>query len=222
MSQSGITIVSDTAKVVSNIGSSVGDIASGKNIFEAVGRIAAQPLSFAGATLSSASFGYVDKVPVLGGFSKAGTDFQNNPYSRSNALSLGRSSATLGAAAVGAIIGGPLIASQLGLGAGASSLAGGALASKLVQGDVAGALSTATSLGGNYLNGTELGQAFAPYSDSIKGAISTSAKSGVTPINNITPAAQVLNTTTGFSGSMILVFGLVAVAGYMAMKRKLI
>jgi len=220
MSHSGVPVVSDAAKTFYNIGSSIGDIAAGKNVFESVGRIAASPLSFAGGTLNSVTGGYIDKVPIVGGVAKSSADFQNDPYSRSNALALGRSSAIAGASVAGAIVGGPLISARLGIGGTAGSVLAGDVTSKLASGDYSGAANLASGAVGNYISQSDIGQAISPYSDSIKSAISTASKSGGTPINNVSPAAQVLNTSTGFSGTAILMVGLIGFGAFLLVKKK--
>ena len=206
MSQSGVPIVSDVAKVAVNTANAVSNIASGGNVFENLGRIAIQPATFAAGTLHSGSFGLADKVPVIGDVSKTGYALSDDPRNRQKALDFGIASAKAGAVAGGAIVGGPLIAGQLGIGSGAGALLGGGIAQKLSNGDLAGAANLASGAATGYLAGTDIGQAFSPYASDIKNLINSAPKNSAnSPINNITPANQVVNKSIGFSGGTILI-----------------
>lgn len=220
MSQSGVPIVSDIAKVAVNTANSVSNIASGGNVFENLGRIAIQPATFAAGTLHSTSFGALDKAPIIGNAVRSGNELANNPTSRRSAIEFAQTSAKVGAIAGGAIVGGPLIAGQLGVGAGAGAALGGGLASKLSSGDFEGAANLAGGAVTGYLGGTDIGQAISPYTDDIKNLINSAPKNSAnSPINNITPANQVLNKNIGFSGATVAAVLLISGAGYLLMKK---
>lgn len=222
MSQSGVPIVSDVAKVAVNTANAVSSIASGGNVFENLGRIAIQPATFAAGKLHTTTFGVADKVPVLGDVSRLGYELSNDPRNKQKALQFGIATAKAAAVAGGAAVGGPLIAGQLGIGSGAGALLGGGIAQKLSNGDISGAANLASGAATGYLAGTDIGQAFSPYASDIKNLINSAPKSSAnTPINNITPANQIVNKSVGFSGPTILIAaGTIFVAFYYMKKRR--
>jgi len=221
MSQSGVPIVSDIAKVAVNTANSVSNIASGGNVFENLGRIAIQPATFAAGTLHSGSFGIADKVPVIGEVTKSGYELSGDIKNKQLASQFGVSSLKAGAVAGGAIVGGPLIAGQLGIGSGAGALLGGGIAQKLSNGDISGAANLASGAASGYLAGTDIGQAFSPYASDIKNLINSAPKNSAnTPINNITPANQIVNKSIGISGGTILIAVFTAGIFYYYAKQK--
>ena len=80
MSQSGIPIVSQVAQTVHTVGSSIGDIFAGKNVFEALGRIVSSPVTGALDLVNDISFNTLAHTPIVGGTFDSGKKLHSNPY----------------------------------------------------------------------------------------------------------------------------------------------
>ena len=141
MSQSGIPVVSQVAQVASTIGSSVGDIFSGKNVFEALGRIVASPIAAAGDLANDISFNSLANQPIGKDFFAGSRAFVENPYSRDAASQLAKGTAQVGATVAGGLLLAPVAGAQLGIGSTASTILGAGIGNKIGNGDFLGALS---------------------------------------------------------------------------------
>lgn len=141
MSQSGIPVVSQIAQTVHTIGTSIGDIFEGKNVFEALGRIVSAPVTGALDLVNDISFNTLAHTPVVGGTFQAGRDLHFNPYdagaAKDLAINLGKDAAILATAGVITPLGFSAPAA-LGISQGAGALGGIALTS----GNLSGALNS--------------------------------------------------------------------------------
>lgn len=215
MSKSGIPIVSQVAETVHTIGSSIGDIFEGKNVFESLGRIVAAPIAAAGDLVNDISFNTLAHGPIAGDFFGGSRDFQDNPYSAAAAGRLAKGSLEVGASLVTA---GAFSAGGLGVEAGSTAFQtalnagkfGGqlVLGSKLGQAVASGNLDAAAQLAGGL--GIEN-----PFSDigvdlgGVVGAISSAKPSlsngGSNPSIGITNAVTGATGSTGMDGIFIVV-----------------
>lgn len=143
MSQSGVPIVSQAAQVVNTIGSSIGDILAGKNVFEAAGRIIGSPVAALGDLANDISFNTLANQPIGKDFFAGSRSFVENPYSKDAATQLAKGSAQVGATIAGGALLGPALGGQLGIGSTASTVLGASIGNKLGNGDLLGALSSA-------------------------------------------------------------------------------
>jgi len=135
MSQSGVPIVSQTAKATGTIVNSVGDIFKGKNVFEALGRIATSPTAATQAQLDQITFGKLRGVPIIGQQMKTSQEYLDNPYDKGSATRWGQGEAKLGATVIASFLTGGAAAGALGtssaVGYGATALA----ANKIANGE---------------------------------------------------------------------------------------
>jgi hypothetical protein len=206
MSQSGIPVVSSLAQSTSDIGNALGDAVTGGNVFSSLGKIELQPLSLAGDLWHSASLGTSDKVPIVGGYTSSSHAFQED---------------TSNSAAAGGTLRGAAEVAALGYAGGVGLTAVGGTASAesaLNSGNYAGALNAGLGGVGSAFGVSDITNALSPYTNAL--AKSSSAKSPIPTINNVSPGAQALYTSTGFSGASILIFVLVGTASYMLAKKK--
>lgn len=207
MSKSGIPIVSQVAATVHTIGSSIGDIFSGGNVFEAVGRIGASPFTAAADLINDVSFNTLAHQPIAGDLFQGAREFQDDPYSAAAAakfakggLEAGAAVLTAGTFSAGASLGATAVeAAKYGGKLYVGSKIGGAIAS--------GDLNAAASLAGGL--GIEN-----PFSDigvdlgGVVGAISgakPSLNGGASPSIGISNAVGAPTMSTGMDGIFIVV-----------------
>lgn len=210
MSKSGIPIVSQVAETVHTVGSSIGDIFSGKNVFESLGRIGAAPFAAVGDMLNDISFNTLAHQPIAGDFFQGSKDFQDNPYSKAAAFKLGKGGIEAGVAALTA-------GAFSGAGAGASLIDQGINAGKYGAKLLIGSKTGAAIAGGNFSAVGDLASGFGienPFGDfgidlsgavdAIGGARPSLSNNGMGPsigVNNTTGAA---NVSTGMDSIFIL------------------
>lgn len=218
MSQSGVPGVSQIAQSTVNIANSVSDIAKGKNVFESLGRIAVEPFTLPSAIGNAATFHLGENVPIAGDTLKSIDKYEANPYSKSNAFNLAKSSAVLGASVGGAALAGPLLAEGLGVSSTIGAGLGGVAANKLVKGDLKGAADT---LGNGLLNSSGLSD-YTDQFNSIKGYLNSAASkpSNVSPVNNVNPASQTYAPQINSGSSNVLIVAVIVLAGVLVMKKK--
>lgn len=158
MSQSGIPVVSQVAGALGNVVAGVGDIVSGKNVFESLGRIIVAPVAGALDLANDLSFNTLANAPVVGDVFEGGKGLYDNPYDADAATKLGRGIATTAAVTAGGAAGlglaygegatALLSAGEL-QGLGGVSLAAGSAANRNLAGVVGGLAQIGSSVGIN-------------------------------------------------------------------------
>lgn len=215
MSKSGIPIVSQVAEVVHTVGSSIGDIFEGKNVFESLGRIIAAPVAAAGDLVNDISFNTLAHGPIASNFFSGSRDFVDNPYSADAAKKLGVGTLEVAGAA---ITGGALSAGGFGVSAGSSFLStagnvakfGGelALGSKLGNAVGTGNLGAAAELagiGGLQNPFADVGFDLSGAVNAIGGAKPSLSNNGSSPSIGVTNAVGAPTMSTGMDGIFIMV-----------------
>lgn len=183
MSQSGIPVVSQAAQITSTATKSVSDILSGKNVFEAVGRVVASPFAAAADLSNDLTFHTLEKVPIAGDVLKTGTQFSENPYSAKYAKDFVTSTAKAGAVALSAGYAAPAL--------GVSPLTAGAGTGLLVSGNI--------GAGAQLLTGGLVPQGAQDLFNDAKSLIPKNSGGQNLPVSNFSSPAQVLKPTSNIS-----------------------
>lgn len=135
MSKSGVPVVSQVAEATHTIGTSIGDIFEGKNVFESLGRVVAAPFAATIDLTNDITFHKLEGAPLgVGQLLQGGSEFAENPYSREAALKTGGGVLQVGATVGGAVVGGPAISGALGVSGGTGAVLGGLAANKIASG----------------------------------------------------------------------------------------
>jgi len=201
---------------VETIGESIGDIVSGKNVGEALGRIVAAPFAAVGDELNRVSFNTLANsgVPIVQDFTKGGSDFIKNPYDQTAAIELAKG---LGGGA-GAVAGAAYLPAILGTTPAASALASVPVSQKLLSGDVGGAIASAAS-GSGLLDTDLLGGVTA---GDLVSSLGNSGGSSLTlpQVNQIPSTSQLYqNDNTTLAVAIVAVFGIAAWFAWQRIKK---
>lgn len=208
MSKSGIPIVSQVAATVHTIGSSIGDIFSGGNVFEAVGRIGAAPFTAAADLINDVSFNTLANQPIAGNLFQGAREFQDDPYSAAAAAKFARGGLEAGAAVLtaGSFSAGTSLVST-GIEAakyGGKLFVGSKLGGALASGDLGAAAELAGGFGlENPLS--DIGIDLSGAVNAIGGAKPSLSNGGSNPSIGITNAVTGATGSTGMDGIFILV-----------------
>lgn len=149
MSKSGVPVVSQGAQLVGNVTNAFGDVLSGKNVFESVGKALVAPVAANVDLINDVTFGKLEGAPLeVGNLLKSGSDLSENIDSKEAAFQFVKSGAIVGGTALGAAYGAPLLEGAGITGTAATATAGFASNKILSGGNV---LDTVSGLAAPYL-----------------------------------------------------------------------